>query len=102
MKAWRGKGNQEQFRVDLFNELAPQIGIAKAFERAYSGRIGKALRDSMVRGLPVPSVPMQQLLIRAGVWAQVGTEAEVVVPFVPPSKPGWWANLKAAVRKVFA
>jgi hypothetical protein len=68
VKAWRNPENQARFRLDTFNTAAPQIGIARAFELAYKGRVGKRMRDSHTRVLPVPSFLLQGLLIRAGLY----------------------------------
>lgn len=52
MKAWRNPENQAQFRKD--------------FKLHDVRRVGKLLRNTGIRILPVPSFLVQGLMIRAG------------------------------------
>lgn len=60
MKAWRNDIKaQRAFRKELL-EINPKL--------PRTIRVGKLMRDNLVKVLPVPSFLMQALLLRAGVY----------------------------------
>lgn len=101
MKAWRSEKQQAEARLAYFNTLAAdhKVGIAKAYELAYGGRGGKIAKARHVKVQAVPSVPMQQLLLRAGLWASIDPVALKID--AERKRPGLLYRFVSGVRNFF-
>lgn len=93
MKAWRNPKNQTAFREAAAATLVRAIKanggrpIQAHHDQARwiaSGRVGKALRDSGFKIVGTPSVLVQQLMLRAGIW---GRPAEILSDLQPNGLP---------------
>lgn len=64
MKSWRDRSKQAAFVRGVNEER-----VAAGGKPLPTGlRVGKMLRDSGVKTLPFPSVLLQSLMLRAGLW----------------------------------
>ncbi len=97
-KQWRNADAQASHRLRLFNELAPEIGIEAAYQRAYRGRIGKSMRDSIVKIKPAPSFLVQGLLQRGG----YAFKQELGTPTQELRKPTIIGRIGSKLRAIFS